>query len=82
MVAIDLETVGRAVKVKVNAEHSAAADRFRVSLGDLQDRLEQLRYKVASIGAQVAARGAAPILPEVQPARGVELTDGHLDIQA
>ncbi|MEO6913780.1 MAG: flagellar hook-length control protein FliK [Candidatus Baltobacteraceae bacterium] len=75
MVAIDLETVGRAVKVNVNAEHPAAADRFRNSLGDLQNRLEQLRYKVASIGAQVAVRGAAPIEPASQQ-------DGHWDIQA
>ncbi|MDQ2679775.1 MAG: flagellar hook-length control protein FliK [Candidatus Eremiobacteraeota bacterium] len=76
-VAIDLETVGRAVKVQVNAEHSAAAERFEHSLGDLQGRLEQLRYSVSSIGARVAVQPASA--NEIEPAPPRE---GQLDIQA
>jgi len=54
-VAIDLQTVGRAVSVDVKTEAALHADRFRSTLGDLRSRLEQLHYRVASIVAGVAA---------------------------
>jgi hypothetical protein len=53
-VAIDVQTVGRAVSVDVKTQATPAADRFRSTLGDLRSRLEQLRYRVATIAAGVA----------------------------
>jgi hypothetical protein len=54
-VAIDVQTVGRAVSVDVKTQAPTAADRFRASFGELRGRLEKLRYRVANIGAGVAA---------------------------
>ncbi|HTX57770.1 MAG TPA: flagellar hook-length control protein FliK [Candidatus Acidoferrales bacterium] len=71
-VAIDLQTVGREVRVDVKTQATSAADRFRSTLGDLRERLEQLRYKVASIAAGVApAAGSAqaPSGPSAPPDR-------------
>jgi hypothetical protein len=71
-VAIDVQTVGRAVTVDVRTERAAAADRFRSSFGDLRARLERLRYRIAAAGAGVApALGAqpTPVAPETPPAR-------------
>ena len=53
-VAIDVQTVGRAVNVEVKTERGAAADRFKATLGDLRSRLEGLRYTVSAISADVA----------------------------
>jgi hypothetical protein len=53
-VAIDLQTVGRAVSVDVKTQATPAADRFRSTLNDLRSRLEGLRYRISSIGAGVA----------------------------
>ncbi|MGB6985746.1 MAG: flagellar hook-length control protein FliK, partial [Candidatus Aquilonibacter sp.] len=70
-VAIDLQTVGRAVSVDVKTQATPAADRFRATLGDLRSRLEQLRYNVAAIGAGVAPlRGEPP--PKSEPLAGAE----------
>ena len=55
MVAIDVQTVGRAVSVDVKTQGPSAADRFRAGFGDLRSRLERLRYRIANIGAGVAA---------------------------
>ncbi|HTU71067.1 MAG TPA: hypothetical protein VMF11_12205 [Candidatus Baltobacteraceae bacterium] len=60
-VAIDLQTVGRAVTVEVKTQAGTFADRFRSTLGDLRSRLEGLHYRVAAIGAAVA--GAAESAP-------------------
>ncbi len=57
-VAIDLQTVGRAVSVDVKTEAPRAAEQFRSTLADLRSRLEQLHYRVASIAAAVAPRAA------------------------
>lgn len=51
-VAIDLETVGRAVKVAVKTDRASAVEKFSSSLGDLRARLEHLRYTVTSTGAE------------------------------
>ncbi len=59
-VAIDLQTVGRAVSVDVKTQANVAADRFRSTLGDLRSRLEGLHYRIAAIGAGVAPPAAAP----------------------
>ncbi len=53
-VAIDVQTVGRAVSIDVKTQATPAADRFRSTLGDLRSRLEQMRYRVAAIGADIA----------------------------
>jgi hypothetical protein len=53
-VAIDLQAVGREVKVDVKTERATAAQRFSSTLGDLRGRLELLHYKVASIAAGIA----------------------------
>ena len=67
-IAIDVQTVGRAVSVNVKTERSSALSRFRDSFADLRGRLEQLRYRVASMGADVApAVAPAPSAPSPQP---------------
>ena len=67
-VAIDLQTVGRAVSVEVKTQATSAADRFRSTLGDLRSRLEGLHYRIAAIGAGVAPPAAAdpPQSPSAQ----------------
>lgn len=57
-VAIDLQTVGRAVSVNVKTERASAAEVFRDSLAHLRGRLEALRYRIASMGAEVSRRAA------------------------
>jgi hypothetical protein len=72
-VAIDLQTVGRAVSVDVKTQANVAADRFRSTLGDLRSRLEGLRYRISSIGAGVAPpAGAQAPSPAAQPAAPLE----------
>lgn len=79
-VAIDLQAVGREVSVSVKTERSAAAARFRSTLVDLRSRLEHLRYRVSSIGADVApvraaaeAVAPAPVEPDETPAAQLDL---------
>jgi Flagellar hook-length control protein FliK len=67
-VAIDVQTVGRAVSVDVKTQATLAADRFRSTLDDLRSRLEQMRYRVATIGAGVAPPSAAQIQKSEPPA--------------
>ncbi len=55
-VAIEVETSGRAVSVKVKTERDGAAKRFREAFGVLRDRFESLRYRIAGMNAAVAAR--------------------------
>jgi len=62
-VAIDLETVGRAVKVAVKTDRASAVDRFNSSLGDLRARLEHLRYNVTSTGADMVSAPVAQAEP-------------------
>jgi hypothetical protein len=66
-VAIDVQTVGRAVSVDVKTQAANAADRFRASFGDLRSRLEKLRYRVANIGAGVAAPLGAQAQKAAEP---------------
>jgi hypothetical protein len=70
-VAIDVETVGRSVKLDVKTERASSADRFRGALGDLSARLERLRYRVATARAGVlSARAPEATPPPVEPAPG------------
>jgi hypothetical protein len=62
-VAIDLQTVGRAVNVDVKTQATVAADRFRSTLGDLRGRLEGLHYRISSIGAGVAPPAGSASAP-------------------
>ena len=70
-VAIDLQTAQRAVSVSVKTERPAAAVTFRDTLSSLRDRLELLRYRVASMAADVArpvlASNVAAAKPPVAP---------------
>jgi len=79
-VAIEIETSGRAVSVKVKTERDGAANRFRDAFGVLRDRFESLRYRVATMQAAVAARS-------MPPDRGIKKSEGsapksQLDAQA
>ena len=62
-VAIDLETVGRAVSVAVKTDRASAVERFKHSLGDLRARLEHLRYSVKSTGADMVSAPATENAP-------------------
>lgn len=53
MVVIDVETVGRSVRVDVKTERESAAAHVRATFGDLRERLERLRYRVAAMRAAV-----------------------------
>ncbi|HTX58972.1 MAG TPA: hypothetical protein VMH02_04780 [Verrucomicrobiae bacterium] len=84
-VAIDVQTVGRAVTLNVKTEYATAASRFRSTLGDLRGRLEELRYRVASATAGVAAhrpgaREEAP--PSSEPLTDPAKSPPALDMQA
>jgi len=81
-VAIDLQTVGRAVSVSVKSETRPYAAAFDAMLGQLGGRLEQLRYTVVSLESEVVSRaaatvssalGPAPRPPDDTPAGGVDL---------
>ena len=76
-VAIDLETIGRAVKLNVKTDRAPALSRFRNSLSELGGRLESLRYRVSALGAEMAPRGIAP-----QPLAPASKNDAKLDLQA
>jgi hypothetical protein len=82
-VAVDLQTVGRAVSVNVKTEGAPAASRFRETLDDLRGRLEELHYRVFSIAAGVAPHrfGAAPE-PVAEPAAAEPRSILGLDMQA
>ncbi|MBC5816438.1 MAG: hypothetical protein GIW97_07845 [Candidatus Eremiobacteraeota bacterium] len=75
-VAIDLETVGRAVKVAVKTDRASAVDRFNSSLGDLRARLEHLRYNMTSTGADMVSAQVA----QAEPAAPVKTS--NVDLQA
>ncbi|MDQ2872591.1 MAG: hypothetical protein M3R35_05640 [Candidatus Eremiobacteraeota bacterium] len=74
-VAIDLETIGRQVRVDVKTERGVAADRFAETLPNLRSRLEALRYRVSSMKAAHAAPAA-----RTEPSAAV--TRPGLDLQA
>jgi len=78
-VAVDVQTVGRAVSVNVKTEAAPAAGRFRTTLDDLRSRLEHLRYRVAAMAASVAphrfgnAAEAQPAPAESDSSRVVDM---------
>ena len=78
-VSIDLETVGRAVKVGVKTDRAAALDPFNTSLAELAERLEHLRYKVTSSGAEMLGAPQAPVVPDPIPDRA---QTSNVDLQA
>ncbi len=65
-IAIDVETVGRIVRVDVRTERAHAADRIKGTLPDLRARFEQLRYRVAAMTAGILQ--PRPLPAETQPA--------------
>ena len=66
-VALDMQTVGRTVNVKVQAESELYAGTFSRSLGELETRLKSLRYNVAAMQAAVAPRGRPPVESTAPP---------------
>jgi hypothetical protein len=85
-VAIDLQTVGRAVNVDVKTEGRSAASRFSETLDSLRTRLESLRYRVWSATAAALPRSRSekhchPELVEGRPST-VEASSSKLDLQA
>lgn len=79
-VAIEIETSGRAVSVKVKTERDGAAKRFRESFVALRDRFEALRYRVATMQAAVAARSMPTPPGKARPEGAAPRS--HLDAQA
>lgn len=81
--AIDLETVGRSVKVAVRTDRASAVDRIKTSLPDLTARLEHLRYRVTSAGADAIAapQPSAETAPASPPPPLLE-KPANLDLQA
>jgi len=76
--AIDVETVGRSVKVDVKTEGARAARQIAQTLPELRARFEHLRYRVAAIAAGVAPapQEAAPVdapAGDVAAAAGLDL---------
>lgn len=63
--AINVETVGRTVRVDVRTERASATDRITGTLADLRSRFEHLRYRVAAMTAGMVA--PRPI-PSFEPA--------------
>lgn len=79
-VAIEIETSGRAVSVKVKTERDGAAKRFREGFDALRDRFEALRYRVATMQAAVAARSMPTAPGKARPEGAAPRS--HLDAQA
>jgi hypothetical protein len=83
-IAIDVETVGRTVRVDVRTERTLAATRITDTLPDLRARFEQLRYRVAAMtaGTIPPRAGVAQAPPSAPPSpRAPDKTSG-LDLQA
>lgn len=76
-VAIDVRTASRAVTIDVKTERAAAAHRFRETLPQLRGRLEELRYRVASVAADVVRAAAPPPAPALRRS-----TDANVDLRA
>jgi hypothetical protein len=79
-VAIDLQTVGRAVDLAVKSETPRYAAAFKTMLEQLGGRLEHLHYNVVSLASDVVSRPGATVTtaappPPVddEPASGVDL---------
>lgn len=72
-VAIDMQTTARSVKIDVKTEHQAAASRFSETLGRLRERLEHLRYRVASAAAAASpAQRASTASPPRTDRKGLD----------
>lgn len=67
--AINVETVGRTVRVDVRTERATATDRITGTLSDLRSRFEQLRYRVAAMTAGMVAPRPIPVFepPSAEP---------------
>jgi len=59
--AINVETVGRTVRVDVRTERASATDRITGTLADLRSRFEHLRYRVAAMTAGMVAPRPIPV---------------------
>jgi len=83
--AINVETVGRTVRVDVRTERASATDRITGTLPDLRSRFEHLRYRVAAMTAGMVAPRPIPIFepppPEPDPADDAP-SAASVDLQA
>ncbi|HXP93506.1 MAG TPA: hypothetical protein VN905_08545 [Candidatus Binatia bacterium] len=82
IVAVDLQTAGRAVNVSVKSETPRYAAAFKSKLDQLGGRLEQMRYNVVSLESQAVSRAGATVTtaappaanaPDDEPASGLDL---------
>lgn len=76
-VAIDLQSSGRSVKIDVKTQREAAAGTFSQTLDSLRSRLEDLRYRVASVTSKALDAASAP-----KPAARAAQSDDGLDLRA
>ncbi len=79
-VAIDVQTVSRAVSIDVKTERTAAASRFKETFSDLRARLEHLRYRVTSTAAGVAPAAAAK--PDATAPQSPPAVQSNVDLRA
>jgi hypothetical protein len=83
--AINVETVGRTVRVDVRTERASATDRITGTLPDLRSRFEHLRYRVAAMTAGMVAPRPIPVFepqaPEPEPADDAP-SAASVDLQA
>lgn len=75
-VAIDLQSSGRSVKIEVKTQRESAAGTFSQTLDSLRSRLENLRYRVASVSSKAlgaASTNPKPGVPAAKPNDGLDL---------
>jgi hypothetical protein len=77
-VAIDLQSAGRSVKIDVKTQRESAAGTFSATLDSLRSRLEDLRYRVASVTSKALDAASAAPKPAVKAAK----PDDGLDLRA
>jgi len=84
--AINVETVGRTVRVDVRTERASATDRITGTLPDLRSRFEHLRYRVAAMTAGMVAPRPIPVFESPAPAEPDPADDApsaaSVDLQA
>lgn len=81
-VAIDLQTVGRAVDLAVKSETPRYAAAFKTMLEQLGGRLEQLHYNVVSLASDVVSRPGATVTTTAAPAAADDEPASGLDLRA
>jgi hypothetical protein len=81
-VAIDLQTVGRAVNLSVKSETPRYAAAFKSHLEQIGGRLETLRYRVVALESDVVARAGATVSTAAPPPVRDDEPRSGVDLQA